>query len=545
MNDPINDPINDATVNDAVNDSAPHQDVSATDLIAVPVIGPSSQWLRLPAYVGLIVIFCAATLWAWAMLRIGTGFPSNDDFYHARISALIIEQRNIRVDFPWLPLTILNRADFVDHHLLYHIYLAPWSYWGGAEGVKVGHALILGALFAACLALLRMIKVDYAFLWTCGLLAVSTHFLFRLLMIRTQAPALLVLVLLLIALLAERPLLVGICVFAFTWLYNGFILAPIVVGIFALSMLITEQRWPWWLVIYGGLGMIFGLVVNPYFPANVLFIASHLGEKVNFEAGITVGREWYPYTTGVLLGNSPGALAALAAAVLAPSFRRTGRDLAETTLLLVALTTLYMLGRSSRFIEYFPAFALLVGAAAWGRRGLDWRSYLDNVPQRWSRWIRWVPTVALAGLAIAIAVRGWVTVGVTANDLRNAPALDYFAGAAGWLSQNTPKDSLVFTVSWDIFPHLFYHNTHNAYLMGLDPTYFQERYPKLWTQWQSITNGSVEKPAESILKQFGARYVISDPKYTAFVKRANADAGLKLVYQDAQSLVWQVVLPSN
>jgi hypothetical protein len=204
-----------------------------------------------------------------------------------------------------------------------------------------------------------------------------------------------------------------------------------------------------------------------------------------------------------------------------------------------------MLGRSSRFIEYFPAFALLVGAAAWGRRGLDWRSYQDNVPKQWSRWIRWVPTVALAGLAVAIGVRGWVTVEVTANDLRNAPKLDYLANAAEWLSQNTPKDSLVFTASWDIFPHLFYHNTHNTYLMGLDPTYFQELYPKLWTQWQSITNGSVERPAESILKQFGARYVISEPKYTAFVKRANADAGLKLVYQDTQSLVWQVILPSN
>ena len=77
------------------------------------------------------------------------GFVGNDDYYHARISAQIVEQQRLRLDFPWLPRTILSPDRFVDHHLLFHLYLAPWVYLGGMTGAKLATAGIAAGVFVA------------------------------------------------------------------------------------------------------------------------------------------------------------------------------------------------------------------------------------------------------------------------------------------------------------------------------------------------------------------------------------------------------------
>src|SRR5215216_1278420 len=64
-------------------------------------------------------------------------FFSTDDYYHARISEEMIRQGRLGLDFPWLPLTILSPDKFVDHHLLYHIALAPAVYFFDMTGAKV------------------------------------------------------------------------------------------------------------------------------------------------------------------------------------------------------------------------------------------------------------------------------------------------------------------------------------------------------------------------------------------------------------------------
>src|SRR5690606_9455308 len=84
------------------------------------------SWL-LPLQVSLI--FLAGFAAAFVLLTSINGFTGTDDYYHTRIAAQIFEQQALRVNFPWLPLTILSQTQFVDHHLLYHLYLAPWMHW--------------------------------------------------------------------------------------------------------------------------------------------------------------------------------------------------------------------------------------------------------------------------------------------------------------------------------------------------------------------------------------------------------------------------------
>ncbi|MBE0671720.1 MAG: hypothetical protein IH588_14120, partial [Anaerolineales bacterium] len=52
--------------------------------------------------------------------------PDNDGFYHIKL-AWLMRTESLKPDFPWLPLSILNEAEFYDHHFLFHVALIPFT----------------------------------------------------------------------------------------------------------------------------------------------------------------------------------------------------------------------------------------------------------------------------------------------------------------------------------------------------------------------------------------------------------------------------------
>jgi hypothetical protein len=90
---------------------------------------------------------------------------------------------------------------------------------------------------------------------------------------------------------------------------------------------------------------------------------------------------------------------------------------------------------------------------------------------------------------------------------------------------------------------LFFYNTHNTYLVGLDPTYMQLYDADLYDRWVEITRGEVESPSAAITGEFGSRYVLTDLLHGEFIQRAEDDPGLVEAYRDEDSVVYQVVRP--
>jgi len=461
------------------------------------------------------------------------GFVGNDDYYHTRISSEIIEQKRLALDFPWLPQTILSEDRFVDHHLLFHLYLAPWVVLEDIQGAKLATAVIAAGVFVAAWGFLRGVGVRYPAVWTVALFGVSSPFLYRMLMIRTQGASLLLLIVALHVLFQKHYRVLLPLGFAYAWLYDGFVLLPAFAVLYGVAQAITERRLVWRPLVYSGLGVVLGLLINPYFPHNLEFILEHLGAKTSL-SGVRVGTEWYPYQTATLLDNSTGAMLALALGILWPSFRGRRTDTIITTLLLVALLTLYMLFRSRRFIEYYPAFALLYCAVAWGRGEI-------SLPAGF--WEKWKPVwqvVLIAGVSGTAAFLVYDTYSDAATLIKGARDVEYMAGASDWLEDNTAAGTMVFQTDWDDFPYLFFHNTHNTYLVGLDPTYLERADPELWDRWVAITRGDVARPSAIIRETFGAYYVVSDTRHGAFAEKANEDPDIEIVYRDEYSYVWQI-----
>ena len=461
----------------------------------------------------------------FAFVQFGTtALADNDGFYHLRMAALI-RQYGLRVPFTWLPLSILNPDDFYDHHLLYHVYLsffAVGSDQAMLTAAKWASVFPPAAAFAAICWLLRGQQVPYAALWALGLFAVSEAFLYRMSMPRAQAASLLVLALGLHWLLQRKFVWLLPLGFLYVWLYDAFPMLLVIAVAYVVAAFLIERRLEWRAVIYPGIGLALGLIINPYFPQNLAFIFNHLAPKFG-ELSVSVGNEWYPYDTWVLIENSGFAFAAFLLGIFTLIWRGQKFDRATLTTFALAVCFGLLTFKSRRFIEYFPAFALIFTALAVGRT--------INPAKRWG---------PIGLLAISIVPLIITLTQARAALIDQSKPADTYAAASYWIAQRAAPGALIFQTDWDDFPRLFFYNPANVYTIGLDPTYMQLYDAGLYADWVAITQGNTERPGAQIRSRFGGDYIITDLKHTAFLRQAQADPALKEVFRDKYAVIFEV-----
>ncbi|MCB0226236.1 MAG: hypothetical protein KDI02_21275 [Anaerolineae bacterium] len=465
-----------------------------------------------------------------ALIQFSTpNLAGNDGYYHIKL-AQVMRQEGLRPPFPWLPLTVLAADRYVDHHWLYHVLLMPFT-WGDLRlGAKLASVILPALTFLTGWVLLRGQRVPLAALWSLGFLAVSEAFLYRMSMPRAQAASLLFLLLALHLTLTGRHRWLLVVGLLYVWLYNAFPLLLLVVGANVVARWLIDGRLALKPLLYASAGLGLGLVLNPYFPDNLSFIYYHLAPKLTEVTATSVGREWYPYQTWTLVENSGPSLVVFMLAVLALGL--TGRRMGSATATLFFLAVLFgaMLFKSRRFVEYYPAFALLFCALAWQPLFEQWLA-------KKSLATRSLPV----GLALLLAVAIGLNLQSAQESLQRSKSYQQYAGAATWLAAHTPTGSRVFQTDWDDFTRLFFYNTHNTYILGLDPTYMQSRDPDLYETWVDLTQGRIDRPSQTIVEDFGATYAVTDLDHTKFIKQAEADPHLREVYRDEDAAIFQVV----
>lgn len=472
------------------------------------------------------------TVMAWVQFST-PDLPDNDGFYHIRL-AEIMRLQGWKPDFPWLPLSILNPREFSDHHFLFHVGLIPFTFGDLRLGAKWAAVFYASLALLSVWWLLRGQRVPYAWLWALGLLAISEAFLYRMSITRAQSLSLAVLALGFHWMLKERhAALLGLA-FLYVWLYDAFPLLGVLAVIYTLAVALIERRLVWRPLVYVAIGTALGLLINPYFPANLVFAIRHFLPKLTETTEISVGNEWFPYTTRQLLENSPLSLVAFLSGAVALGLSSRRMDTRTAASLFLAILFGFMFFQSRRFVEYFPAFALVFAAFAWTPL------IEDAAASTWASeraWRRHLPALILAGLVILGAV---TMLPVASERVQDSKPYDLYAQASAWLQANTQPGERIFQTDWDDFPRLFYYNTANTYLIGLDPTYMQLYNPALYEQWVAITRGQVENPSVPILSVFGARYVISDLLHQDFIDQAERDPGMEEVYRDDHSVIFMV-----
>ena len=489
------------------------------------------------------VLLFALFFMAMAYVQFSTpDLPDNDGFYHIKM-AWLMRTQGLKPAFPWLPLTILDPREFYDHHFLFHVAQIPFTFGDLVLGAKSAAVTFASLAFLAIWVLFKRQKVPFAGLWSLGLLGVSEAFLYRMSIPRAQSLSLAVLALALLWMLDGKYLRLAVLAFFYVWLYDAFPLILALAALHLVAVAITERRLEMRPLIYVGAGVLLGMLINPYFPYNLIFTYRHVLPKLTDATSISVGNEWYPYTTGQLLNNSLPALIALVSGVFAVGLAGRKMDLRTTLALLVSLMFGVMLFQARRFIEYFPPFVLIFAVFAWSPFFQSWPGFrLDRtaVSAAWRDIRSWIP---LALVFAAVLAAAFSSLQGARKSIDDSKPFGLYAGASAWLEQNTPAGARVFQTDWDDFPRLFFYNTHNTYLVGLDPTYMQIADPALYDLWVKITQGQVKNLSEVIPARFGAEYIHTDLDHGDFIQAAEQDSGLKEVYRDKQAIIFQVVKP--
>ena len=480
----------------------------------------------------IFIVFCAAM----ALVQFSTPYlADNDGFYHIKMAWLMRTQA-LKPVFPYLPLTILNAREFYDHHFLFHVALIPFTFGDLVAGAKYATVLFSALAFLSVWYLFEQQKIAYAWLWALGLLGVSDAFLFRMSIPRAQSLSLAVLALGLGWMLKGKYFRLGVLAFVYVWLYDAFPLLFVLAVLHMLAVGLTEKRLEMRSLYSVGAGLILGMLFNPYFPYNLIFAYRHMLPKLVAATATQVGSEWFPYTTGQLLNNSLPAMMAFVSGVFALGLAERKIDLRTMFGLLVSLLFGLMLFQARRFVEYFPPFALVFACFAWA-------PFLNVKPSRVTAINRrgLLGRLPVALLAAGVLAAGLFSLQAAGKSMQDSKPANLYAGASAWLETNTPEGARVFQTDWDDFPRLFFYNTHNSYLVGLDPTYMQIADPKLYDLWTKVTQGKVENIADVVAGKFGAMFIHSDLNHSEFIRKAKADAGLKEVYRDDQAVVFEVI----
>ena len=487
-----------------------------------------------------------------------------DGYYHVQWSRELwasMKSKAFPPAFPWLPLTTLNPKDYVDHHLLFHIFQIPFVAFSDPRlGAKIASALFGSLAVLSCYWLLLRHRVRYPLLWLVALLACSAPFLFRMNMAKAP-PLAIVYMIIAIHLFFQRkylrnywPLLPLALIF--TWTYDLFVLLVMATVFWVITIAITELRFEWRPLVFVLVGCAAGMVLNPYFPHNLQLLVEHMKIKLTMSDFDTkVGSEWYPYDSWEFLGNS--AVACIAMLVGYISFEPSERKRAHYPIFFLLFSTALMImtARWKRIAEYWPPFAVLFAAFTlqpWlqGLRPYPRRlppdvleellPFFDREEKEQRAFHEMLRNIGVATATLVLGVFLYFNLTATEKEIAQSEPHDYYQPGAQWLRNNVPPGQIIFNTDWDDFPRLFYYAPSHHYVSGLDPNYLYDKDQDLSRLYDRITLGQEEDPGPLIRDRFGARYVFSDNQHHDFFEHAQSSGWFDIVYEDKDCTIMYI-----
>ena len=518
----------------------------------------SKKWLQ--ALLLFLVIFL---LFFW--FHSTPYFADPDSFYHIKI-ALLIKEKGIVKDFPWLQFTILKDY-FTDHHFLYHLFLIPFISFSPLWGAKLSSVFLAAVLGLVFFYFFSYFKIRGAFFYVLFLFTVGP-FLFRMGLVKVPSLSLIFLFLIIFSIFKEKKILLIILSFFYVWLYAGW---PIILFVLFFHFFSTalfdcfekkEKLFKNFLISLFSfnhlssflacfLGLSLGLILNPYFPENLYFYWVQIFKIaiINYRGIVNVGREWYPYQFLELLGQTSLLfillLFALGLFILNLfSLQRIPLDLKRksnlfTLFLLFLLFFLFTL-KSKRYVEYFVPLGVVFSAflinESLGQVKILRKFFRESFKRK--------RKIVFISLVIFFLLSSSFIVGQdlleTKRALQNGFHFKKYQKVSEWFKENIPQGEIIFHGSWDDFPMLFYYNEKNYYLVGLDPVFMYEKDKDLYREWFRIVSGrDKENLAFKIRKDFHSSYILVSNQ-EVFRKNLSVDPSFEKIYQDGEVTVFKI-----
>lgn len=472
--------------------------------------------------------------------------PSTDDpLFHIRFAEIFREKglESFR-DFPWLHFSKIaeNQKYFIYYNFLFYLIVIPFTFVKPLFlGIKLYGAIFGSLSFVVLYGLLLKWKEKNTFLWMLVLFSIIYHpLLWRLLMMRpfTLAPAILALLLY----LAYKRKYWGIGIVSALYLYwhtATFFFPVFVVGLYSVFEVFYGKKFNWKIIVSSFLGIFFAVVASLifapglfYFMKDVvfgIFYDTIIGKKVDIAEGL----ELYPPNVFNFVNSFTLVISLLVISSAFEIFRyiqekKDGffsfqeesdqkRSLRGTLffLSLFFLLATFLSGRNGDFFVFFSALYLVIGI----------NFILKNI--RFENIL--IKKSAYVGLLIVVAYLFIANIFLVRNRIAASPPYDRFEAVGTWLKNNAQKGEVIFNTNWGWFTELFYYDSDNYYIAGIEPRFFYDYDPKLyWLWWHISNNGFIcyEENCGEIFKLQAANLKNDERKKIWYNKQGNliADA---------------------
>jgi len=417
--------------------------------------------------------------------------PDRDAFYHLAHARLYVQEGPFTSEFPWPVYSVITRYS-ADLWYGLHVLLMPFTFLAAPHlQIKLSGVLLLALTLVLFYLAMRRSRISYPFLWPFLVLFATPVFLYRLLMTRPHVLSVGIAALLLACMASGSVWAVGLLCFAFTFVHlNFFWVVPVVVGVVVVVKFFTEQVWEWRKALAALIGAGLGLLLrpNPIGAAKLVYIqvisvalAKQEEVPMLFGADLAPGADLIRVMpAAVFLDFWPlmvlyvAAAFVFLAALFNPESRLAARSrsLLWTSFVLSALFLWSALSVAWRSVDLFVAFGVTLVASVFTlllrERGTEEEPWMT----------RRARALLVSGGALLLAFMAWHALSEHAGRMRSAGSLPYrYQEAAEWLRDNSQPGEIVFHNNWDLFGELFYWNTHNRYIGGMDPI-FQYAYNK-------------------------------------------------------------------
>ena len=518
----------------------------------------TTRYLR-AAQIAIGVVLIGFVFW-WLQFSIPSICCGDfDGYYHIKWSQLLwngLRNGHFPPAFTWLPLTTLNPSHYADQHLLYHISLIPFTWFGDLRlGAKLATALFGMVAVLSLYWLILRYRIRYPLLWLLALLGCSWLFYARLNMTKAQSISILFIVAGIILLFERRYVWLWLIAFLYVWTYNLFVILGVLSLIWVVVVWWSERRIEWRPLLWTGLGMVTGFVIHPYFPRNVYLFLEHVIVKsgqVSLPAA--AGFEWSSLSTWAFLKSSLIAETAMIIGYIAFGYALSRGDrirLQRPLLFLLFSTVLALITlRSIRFMEYWPPFAVLF--AAFTLQAVSPAELADVKESKGKRNGRPKRILNVIAIALVLGVLSFYSLRTTRAHIDEVTkGSEHYRAGAEWLRNNVPPGALIYDVNWSDFPKLFFYDTSHNYVSGLDPLYLFDQHPELAQLNDRLSRGEEKDPAAAIQSLFrasdpsGVSYIFvgdspspPSPAWLHYIMRAHK---LQTVYGDNECMILQLL----
>ena len=366
-----------------------------------------------------------------------------DGWYHlARTELLLSDPASFfSQSFEALQFTTLSET-YADLHWGYRVLLAPFTLFG-VNGFLVGHLFIVTCLGGYLYWSLRQRSPVWAPYLT-ALVLTTPYWAMRLTMPRSIALGGLLFLVFSDLLLQGRWKALAVFSTVSVWMYTSWIFGVLALGAYIVSSYVAGSGVSWRTVAASCSGFVAGLIVNPFFPSNLVVTWQQVVSFLFVD--VAVGTEWKAPTQDMWIELGFAGLV-LVLSVFSISPRRLRREELFWFGLVATFGVLSVLSRRSIF--YFVLSVALLAASTNLRMGLPKRKLLE--------------ALLIVGICLGIIM----SVTTVRSDSTYLHRLENCLPA---INGGFDDDAVLHNVWWDEFPYLYRH-TDKQYTVGLDPRF--------------------------------------------------------------------------